>query len=144
MLCDAVNWGVPEIEQMCLSYIDHQAVVIFEKENLANIPKDVFKIILNRDSLSDELEEVQIYLAALKWARGTGSLCITDKANFSLEGISNEKLEELKEVIEAVRLPLIPAEIIIESIEKSSKFGTTVDLFSYKQLYQAMAYQAAP
>lgn len=30
-------------------------------------------------------------------------------------------MEELKEVIEAVRLPLIPAEIIIESIEKSGK-----------------------
>lgn len=69
---------------MCLSYIDHQAVIIFEKENLANIPKEVFKIILNRDSLSDELEEVQIYLAALKWAKGNGSLCITDKENFSL------------------------------------------------------------
>ena len=53
-------------------------------------------------------------------------------------------MEELKEVIEAVRLPLIPAEIIIENIEKSGKWSHLLDLFSYKQLYQAMAYQAAP
>ncbi len=113
LLCDAVSWGVQEIEALCLSYIDHQAVIIFERESLSNIPKEVFKIILQRDSLSDELEEVQIYLAALKWAKGTGSLQIGERDNFSLEGVSEERMVELKEVIEAVRLPLIPADVII-------------------------------
>ena len=36
-------------------------------------------MILKRDSLHDGLEEIQLYLACLRWARGYGTLDYTDE-----------------------------------------------------------------
>lgn len=52
---------------------------VFESECLFQIDKDLLKMILKRDSLHDGLEEIQLYLACLRWARGYGTLDYTDE-----------------------------------------------------------------
>jgi hypothetical protein len=52
---------------------------VFESEQFFCIDLDLFKMILKRDSLHDGLEEIQLYLACLRWARGYGTLDFTDE-----------------------------------------------------------------
>ena len=62
-----------------------------------------------------------MFLNSLPLARGTGSLDYNDEKQFDISGINEQQKEDLVEVLRYVRLPLIPAEIIIQKIEKQSK-----------------------
>ena len=75
-------------------------------------------IILQRDTLHDSLEEIQLYLACLRWARGYGNLDYTDEKQFKLKTgeLTEEQIDELKEVLKEIRFPLIPAEILVKKI----------------------------
>ena len=48
-------------------------------------------MVLKRDTLFDGLEEIQLYLACLRWARGYGTLDYIDEKQFKI------KLEELNQ-----------------------------------------------
>jgi hypothetical protein len=55
------------------------------------IDRNLMSMILERDTLHDGLEEIQLYLACLRWARGYGTLDYTDEKQFSF------KIDELSE-----------------------------------------------
>jgi hypothetical protein len=46
-------------------------------------------------------------------ARGYGKLDYNDEKQFDISGIHDEQKEDLKEILKYVRIPLIPADIII-------------------------------
>lgn len=96
-------------------------------------------MILQRDTLHDGLEEIQLYLACLRWARGYGTLDHTDDRQFKLklEDLSDEQQRELKEALKEIRFPLIPAEILVKKIHP-------INLIDHEDLFIATAFQAAP
>ena len=53
-------------------------------------------------------------------ARGYGKLDYSDEKQFDISGINEEQRKELMEILKYVRLPLIPADIIIQKIFPSS------------------------
>lgn len=69
---------MPQIAKLGFEYIDLHTLEVFESDCIFSISKDLFKMILNRDTLHDGLEEIQLYLACLRWARGYGTLDYTD------------------------------------------------------------------
>jgi BTB And C-terminal Kelch len=113
---------------MCLEFVDQHTVEVLESESILSLHKDLMILILNRDTLYDGLEEIQLYLACLRWgkliyiqfilytARGSGKLDYNDEKQFDISGINEEHREDLMEILKCVRLPLIPAEIIINKI----------------------------
>lgn len=62
---------------------------------------------------------IKIYLA-----RGTGKLDYNDEKQFDISAINEDQKEDLMEILKCVRLPLIPAEIIISKIQPSSNIYT--------------------
>lgn len=96
-------------------------------------------MILQRDTLHDSLEEIQLYLACLRWARGYGTLDYTDEKQFKikLEEFSQEQVMELKDILKEIRYPLIPAEILVKKIHPQN-------LIEAEDLFIATAFQAAP
>ena len=54
-------------------------------------------------------------------ARGSGRLDYTDDKQFDISGINQQQKEDLVDILRYIRFPLIPAEIIIQKIEPSSK-----------------------
>lgn len=55
-------------------------------------------------------------------ARGSGTLDFNDEKQFDVSSITDDsQREDLKEILKCVRLPLIPAEIIISKIQPSRK-----------------------
>lgn len=96
-------------------------------------------MILQRDTLHDGLEEIQLYLACLRWARGYGTLDYTDdkQFKFKLDELSEEAILELKDVLSQIRFPLIPAEILVKKIHPQN-------LIDAEDLFIATAFQAAP
>ena len=70
---------------------------VLESETMFSISCDLFKMILSRDTLHDGLEEIQLYLACLRWARGYGTLDYSDDKQFKikLEEMSPETVSEL-------------------------------------------------
>jgi len=101
---------------MCFDFIDVHTLDVLESEAVLHLNKELMVSILQRDSLYDGLEEVQLYLAALRWARGYGTLDYSDEQQFSVSEISDDQLRELREILKYVRIPLIPADIIIQKI----------------------------
>jgi hypothetical protein len=91
---------------------------VFESECFFRIDKDLLKMILTRDTLHDSLEEIQLYLACLRWARGFGTLDYTDEAQYKIkpEEIGEEAMLDLQDVLKEIRFPLIPAEILVKKI----------------------------
>jgi len=100
---------------------------------MLSLDKDLMILILKRDTLYDGLEEIQLYLACLRWARGNGTLDYNDDKQFDISTINENNKQELMEVLKFVRLPLIPAEIIILKIEPSN----LIDVYD---LYRATAF----
>ena len=49
-------------------------------------------------------------------AKGYGKLDYNDVKQFDISGVIEEQKQELKEILRYVRLPLIPAEMIIQKI----------------------------
>lgn len=74
---------------------------MLESESIFSISLELFKMILSRDTLHDGLEEIQLYLACLRWARGYGSLDFTDNDQFKFkkEDVSESSFAELKEAL---------------------------------------------
>ncbi|CDW80411.1 btb poz domain-containing protein 2 [Stylonychia lemnae] len=143
---DSYVVDIPEILKMCLEFIDQHTVEVLESEAIIGLHKELMGLILKRDSLYDGLEEIQLYLACLRWgnfsiqfliARGFGKLDYSDEKQFDISGINSQQREDLIEILKNVRLPLIPAEIIIQKIEPSN-------LIDIHEVYVAMAFQAAP
>ena len=62
---------------------------------------------------------IKIYLA-----RGTGKLDYNDEKQFDISAINEDQKDDLMEILKCVRLPLIPAEIIISKIQPSSNIYT--------------------
>lgn len=70
-----------------------------------------------------------MYLACLRWARGSGTLDYSDSKQFEIgDNLSEMQKTELKKVLKHVRLPLIPAEILVEKIYPA-KLVDMEDLF---------------
>jgi len=63
---------------MSLEFIDLHTVEVLECESFLQLSSDLLVLILQRDSLYDGLEEIQLYLACLRWARGSGTLDYND------------------------------------------------------------------
>ena len=137
LLCDSHAASIAEIMQMSLNFIDTHTLDVLESDSLLSLPKELMVLVLQRDSLFDGLEEIQLYLAALRWARGGGTLDFTDARQFEVGGLAAEARSDLAEILQWVRLPLIPAEIIVEKIYPAGLFGM-------EELFRATAYQAAP
>jgi hypothetical protein len=47
-------------------------------DSFLNLNSEMMKLIFQRDSLNEGKSEVFVYLALLRWARGTGSLDALD------------------------------------------------------------------
>ena len=60
-------------------FIDLNTLDFLESEWIFMIDKNLMSMILERDTLHDGLEEIQLYLACLRWARGFGTLDYTDE-----------------------------------------------------------------
>ena len=96
-------------------------------------------MILNRDTLHDSLEEIELYLACLRWARGYGTLDYADESQFKIkpEELREEAMLDLQDVLKDIRFPLIPAEILVKKIHPQN-------LIDAEDLFIATAFQAAP
>ena len=79
LLYDSYLSDISEILRMCLEFIDQHTVEVLESEAILSLHKDLMVLILKRDSLYDGLEEIQLYLACLRWARGSGKLDCNDE-----------------------------------------------------------------
>jgi BTB/POZ domain/SPRY domain len=137
ILCESYFGNLEDICEMCMEHVDINTRAYLESEAFLNAPREILDLVFARDTLYDGLEEISLYLACLRWARGFGGIDETDLENFELSKISAERFEELKKLIKHIRLPLIEADKIINKIDKSG-------LFSTEQLYLAMAYRASP
>lgn len=91
---------------------------VLESDYLFEIDRDLMCQILQRDSLHDGLEEIQLYLACLRWAKGVGSLDYLDRKQYELNigALDETTLVDLKEIVRHVRLPLIPTEILVKYV----------------------------
>jgi hypothetical protein len=101
LIHDALQVDLPQIAKLGFEFIDLHTLEVLESECIFSISKDLFKMILQRDTLHDGLEEIQLYLACLRWARGYGTLDYTDdkQFKFKLEELSDDAIEELKDVL---------------------------------------------
>jgi hypothetical protein len=82
-----------------------------------NLNAEMMTLIFERDSLNDGQSEVFIYLALLRWARRSGTLDANDPSQFdTTEVLQSERLLDLKKLMKLVRLPIIPAEILVNLI----------------------------
>ena len=54
---------------MCLEFVDQHTVEVLESESMLSLHRDLMILILKRDSLYDGLEEIQLYLACLRWGK---------------------------------------------------------------------------
>jgi len=89
LLYDSFVVDIPEILKMCLEFIDQHTIEVLESEAILGLHKDLMALILKRDSLYDGLEEIQLYLACLRWARGFGKLDYNDEKHFDISGIND-------------------------------------------------------
>ena len=137
VLCESFYAKLDEITEMCFEYIDINTIAYLQSEVFLQIPCEILENILKRDTLYDGLQEISLYLACLRWAKGTGDLDPKNSENFEVKSVNNEKLLQLQKLMQYIRLPLIEAKHIINKIDK-------LDLFSKEQLYLSMAYQASP
>jgi len=136
ILVESYNLRIEEVQEMCLCYIDQNTEDFLNSEVFLQLPGEIVQLVLQRDTLYDGLTELRLYLACLKWARGSGSLDVEDSENFEVS-VSESTLVELRRLLEHIRLPLIEAKYIIKLIEP-------YQLVDKDKLYLAMAYQAAP
>lgn len=58
LLYDSYIVDIPEIQKMCLEFIDQHTVEILESEAVLGLHKELMALILKRDSLYDGLEEI--------------------------------------------------------------------------------------
>jgi|TARA_B110000285_G_C14779049_1_gene447613 hypothetical protein len=79
LIQDALQVDLPQIVKLGFDYIDQHTTEVFESQSIFEINKELLTIILQRDTLHDSLEEIQLYLACLRWARGYGNLDYTDE-----------------------------------------------------------------
>ena len=118
LIHDALQVDLPQIAKLGFEYIDQNTMEVFESECFFRIDKDLFRMILTRDTLHDSLEEIQLYLACLRWARGYGTLDYSDEVQYKIkpEEIGEEVMQDLQDVLKEIRFPLIPAEILVKKI----------------------------
>ncbi len=79
MIQDALQVDLPQIVRLGFQFIDLNTLDFLESEWIFMIDKNLMSMILERDTLHDGLEEIQLYLACLRWARGFGTLDYTDE-----------------------------------------------------------------
>lgn len=126
-----------DVYNLCMEYIDIHTSEVMQSEAFLLLPYEILEEILRRDTLNDGLNEIQIYLGCLRWARGFGGITVDNLENFSVQKIQPDNFEKLKNLIENIRLPLISASYIIKHIEPTG-------LIEKDKLYIAIAYHAAP
>jgi hypothetical protein len=97
LIHDALQVDLPQIAKLGFEYIDQNTMEVFESDCFFRIDKDLLKMILTRDTLHDSLEEIQLYLACLRWARGYGSLDYTDEIQYKIkpEEVGEEAMQDL-------------------------------------------------
>ena len=88
---------------------------------------------MQRDSLNDGLEETQLYLACLRWARGHGSLDYLDRGQYNVPELEKTVMDDLRQIVKHIRLPLIPTEILVKYVHPSQ-------LIDPNELFVATAY----
>ena len=71
---DSFIADISDIQKHCLEFIDKHTIKVLESESVLGLHKDLMIKILMRDTLYDGMDEVQLYLACLRWARGYGKL----------------------------------------------------------------------
>jgi hypothetical protein len=126
-----------KICEMCLEFIDENTEAFLQSEAVLSLSEELMTLVIERDTLFDGLNEVSLYLACLRWARGSGTLDPGSQENFEIENIQKDQLEALSRIVNHVRLAFIEPKYIIGFIEKSQ-------LFSYKKLFDALAFSIDP
>ena len=58
LIHDALQVDLPQIAKLGFEYIDMHTLEVLESESIFSIGKDLFKMILQRDTLHDGLEEI--------------------------------------------------------------------------------------
>ena len=112
-LCD-----LQELHQKCLHYCDEHAAAVLESESLLSLPEDTLKLVLSRDTLVTA--EVSVVEALQRWQE------------------SNQRsTEEMKELLDCVRLTRISPEELVQSIEP-------MGLFTAEQILTAIHAQSKP
>ena len=131
------NRGIQRILEMCLEHIDSNIEQFVKTTVFLEMPIELLELIVQRNTLYDGFFEVRVYLACLRWSRGSGGVDETDPENFAVHNILPERLELLRRLLQHIRFPQIKAEYIVTNIEPTNLVDKDV-------LYLALAYQAAP
>ena len=112
-LCD-----LQDLHQKCLHYCDEHAAAVLRSESLLSLPEDTLKLVLSRDTLV--AAEVSVVEALQRWQE------------------SNQRsTEEMKGLLDCVRLTRINQEDLFQSIEPSG-------LFTEGQIMAAIRAQSKP
>jgi hypothetical protein len=61
-----------------LRFVEANTTSVIMSQVFLQLDFDLMQLIFKRDSLNEGLCEVQIYLAVLRWGRGSGNLDIND------------------------------------------------------------------
>ena len=101
MIQDALQVDLPQIVRLGFQFIDLNTLDFLDSEWIFMIDRSLMSMILERDTLHDGLEEIQLYLACLRWARGFGTLDYTDENQFSfkIDELSETTIQDLKEIL---------------------------------------------
>jgi hypothetical protein len=100
-----------------LRFVEANTTSVIMSQVFLQLDFDLLQLIFKRDSLNEGLGEVQIYLAVLRWGRGSGSIDINDITQFdTTEIFKSERLLDVRKLLKLVRLPLIPADTLYKLI----------------------------
>eukprot|EP01118_Nematostelium_gracile_P005313 TRINITY_DN1672_c0_g1_i1.p1 TRINITY_DN1672_c0_g1~~TRINITY_DN1672_c0_g1_i1.p1 ORF type:complete len:500 (-),score=128.80 TRINITY_DN1672_c0_g1_i1:35-1534(-) len=105
-----------ELTDLCFAMLDEKTEQVLQSESLLRISKELFSVILSRETLT--ADELELFMALLRWKE-------------------KNELPLAKELARLVRVPQIDAKHIL-NVVKSSK------LVSEEILFSAMAFRAAP
>ncbi len=76
-----------------LRFVEANTTSVIMSQVFLQVDFDLMQLIFKRDSLNEGLGEVQIYLAVLRWGRGSGNLDINDITQFdTTEIFKSERL----------------------------------------------------
>lgn len=137
LMLEAHSLNNERLAEVCFEFIDQNTEAYLQSDAVLELPEAVMAELIQRDTLFDGLNEISLYLACLRWARGYGNLDSSVLDNFDLSSIPSTKLNSLKSLVKHIRLSYIDPGFIINQISKTH-------LFSYKTLYKSLALHLSP
>ena len=84
-------YNAPLLNQTCLNFVDTNAELILTSKTILTLPKEHLKYVISRDTFL--VEEIRIFWAVQRW-----------------KDHNNVSAEEMKDVLQCVRLTEIPPE----------------------------------